>query len=294
MPNDIPIPDTHARDLRFGGAVSLALHAALLLVGLAVTTSRTRFTTPAVQTIRLEVDLPVTPPAAEILVTPAAPSADVPVPQPSAAPSADVPLPQPSATPLADVPLPQPIAIPPVDAPVPQAVTALPAATEERRPLASAPREVAPAAPAAVAADLALADRVTTLVATDAIAKRLSGTGTNTPRDHVPPPPMAAPAAGSHRTGTPQTSAIALRRELQPPYPLGARQRGEEGTVALETTVTTEGKPTLVSVITSSGFADLDRAARKALQRAGFHPATENGRPVEARAHITIVFRLTN
>jgi protein TonB len=81
---------------------------------------------------------------------------------------------------------------------------------------------------------------------------------------------------------------------LQPPYPLSARQRGEEGSVVLETTVTPDGTATQVSIVSSSGFADLDHAAVKALRRAGFHPATEKGRPVEARARLTITFRLTN
>jgi protein TonB len=267
MIHDGSIHATNARDMRLGSAVSLLLHAALLLlIGLAVTHSRATFTAPAVQTMRLEVELPLTTPTANTLVTSAAA---------------------------------------PVDAPVPQTVApprpALPATIEERLTFTETPQDAAPAAPDSVAPDRALAGDVTTLVATESITKRLFGSDTADARDTLPAAPTAPTAptglpvvTGNHRTGAPQAGAISLRKELQPPYPLGARQRGEEGTVVLETTVTAEGTPTRVSVISSSGFADLDHAARKALQRAGFHPATEDGRPVEARAHITIVFRLTN
>jgi protein TonB len=44
-------------------------------------------------------------------------------------------------------------------------------------------------------------------------------------------------------------------------YPSGSRTAGEQGLVLLRITVNANGRPTAVSVATSSGFARLDRAA---------------------------------
>ena len=64
--------------------------------------------------------------------------------------------------------------------------------------------------------------------------------------------------------------------------------------MVVEAVVSPDGRATSVSVLTSSRSAELDRAAVRAVERATFNPATENERAVEARARITIVFRLTN
>ena len=87
--------------------------------------------------------------------------------------------------------------------------------------------------------------------------------------------------------------AVALRHVVKPRYPAGAQQRGEEGQVVLEVVVAPDGSPSAVSVLASSGFGELDRAATKALERAAFHPAREGGRAVEARVRLTMIFRLT-
>jgi protein TonB len=260
MTPESTIRDTHARDLRLGGALSLAVHAALLLlVGLAVTHSRARFTAPAVQTLRVDVDIPVTTPSAEPLVTPGTVALDGPQPQPLTPPRPDLPPP-----------------------------------AEERIRFTDTPQDPAPAAPESVAP--ATAAGLTTMVATEPVTKRFFPAEATAPALST----VSASAATSAATavslipGPPRGGAITLRRELHPPYPHGARQRGEEGTVVLETTVTPAGEATQVTVVTSSGFPDLDRAATKALQRASFHPATEEGRAVEGRARLTIIFRLTN
>jgi protein TonB len=44
-------------------------------------------------------------------------------------------------------------------------------------------------------------------------------------------------------------------------YPAESRAAGEQGTVVLRIRVNTEGKPVEVTVISSSGFSRLDRAA---------------------------------
>ncbi|MBA7581872.1 hypothetical protein ES708_23785 [subsurface metagenome] len=69
---------------------------------------------------------------------------------------------------------------------------------------------------------------------------------------------------------------------IEPVYPLGARRRGEEGTVLLEIRVDRRGRVLEVEVIESSGYPLLDRSAEKALERTRFSPARQNGRSIKA------------
>lgn len=73
-------------------------------------------------------------------------------------------------------------------------------------------------------------------------------------------PSVAAPAP----THAPPTVDQALRRE--PAYPAAAAARGEEGTVVLRLTVAPDGTVQDAEVKTSSGHAELDRAALDAAQ----------------------------
>ena len=250
--------DSRTPDLRASGAVSLVVHGVLiLLVGVAVTHSRAQFTPPTIQMLRLDVDL-ATPVAAENAL---------------AVPSAS-----------------------PVEAAVPQ-VAALPRPAlamqqnEERMMPSAAPQDVAPAAPDSVEPRVSPAGGVTTFVATENTAKSLFGSGAEGAPEATPAGP-AGPANSGGSVGI--EGPISLHSGMKPLYPLGARQRGEQGTVVLDTTVAPDGHASTVTVASSSGFAELDRAAAKAVERARFNPATENGRAVEARARITIIFRLTN
>jgi protein TonB len=83
-----------------------------------------------------------------------------------------------------------------------------------------------------------------------------------------------------------------LERAIKPNYPIGSRRRGEEGTVILDVTVTGDGRAASVSLISSSGFPDLDRAAERAAEQARFKPGTRDGKPVESAARLTLIFRL--
>jgi protein TonB len=83
-----------------------------------------------------------------------------------------------------------------------------------------------------------------------------------------------------------------LDHAIRPVYPLGARQRGEEGTVVLDVNVAASGRASDVTLVTSSGFPALDRAAERAAAQARFTPAMRGGRPVESTARLTLVFRL--
>jgi periplasmic protein TonB len=83
-----------------------------------------------------------------------------------------------------------------------------------------------------------------------------------------------------------------LRRTIEPDYPKGARQRGEQGDVTLEIVVAETGRVGDVKIVQSSGFHELDEAARTAVKKARFTPAKQGARAVESVARITLTFRL--
>ena len=65
-------------------------------------------------------------------------------------------------------------------------------------------------------------------------------------------------------------------------YPKGAAQRGEEGTVYLSTLIAPDGHAEAVQVLQSSGYPDLDLAARQAISAWHFRPAIQGGQPVQS------------
>lgn len=111
--------------------------------------------------------------------------------------------------------------------------------------------------------------------------------GEDAPRyDAAPSVPAAAPR---------QAHVDAPRRPqrvIRPDYPRAARQRGEQGDVVLEIDVAADGSVASVAVATSSGFADLDAAALKAVKSARFSPAKSGDRAVASHARLTLSFKL--
>jgi len=83
-----------------------------------------------------------------------------------------------------------------------------------------------------------------------------------------------------------------LEQAIKPSYPIGARRRGEEGTVVLDVTVNPKGRASDVRLVSSCGFSELDNAAQRAAGQARFKPGTSNGQPVESAARLTLIFRL--
>lgn len=83
-----------------------------------------------------------------------------------------------------------------------------------------------------------------------------------------------------------------LDRPIRPTYPIGARRRGEEGTVILDVNVAADGAASSVTLVSSSGFPELDRAAERAAAQARFKPGTRDGRPIDSAARLTLIFRL--
>lgn len=82
------------------------------------------------------------------------------------------------------------------------------------------------------------------------------------------------------------------RRKIRPKYPDERRRRGEEGDVTLIVVVGEDGNVTEAAVERTSGFADFDAAAVKAVRSARFSPAESAGRPVVAPVRLTVSFRL--
>jgi TonB family protein len=80
--------------------------------------------------------------------------------------------------------------------------------------------------------------------------------------------------------------AIRAAIEKVKSYPPLARERGMEGTVTAEFTISTEGYPKNIRIVRSSGYEILDAAARRTLLRASPFP------PVQGRLEVPITFKL--
>jgi TonB family protein len=77
-----------------------------------------------------------------------------------------------------------------------------------------------------------------------------------------------------------------------PKYPESAREKGIEGTVSVEYTISTDGDVTGVSVSSSSGNSQLDDAAMDAVRGRRYHPAVQGGIPRNYRKRETFHFAL--
>ncbi len=131
------------------------------------------------------------------------------------------------------------------------------------------------------------------------------------PRPDFPPPEMPAteehtethpsPAADepSRVAAEPGGAAAARidqpprpRQSIKPDYPSGARRRGEEGSVILNVTINAAGAAQQVEIVESSGFKELDEAARQAVIKARFNPGRISDKRVASQARLTIIFKL--
>lgn len=112
----------------------------------------------------------------------------------------------------------------------------------------------------------------------------------------VAPPVEPAPADVPSSESTRETAQVDVppqpRTQFRPSYPRGARARGEQGIVTLVIEVSAGGRAAAVRVDVSSGFPELDRAAVAAVRRAGFVPASRDGRSVPGTIRLPIDFRL--
>lgn len=77
---------------------------------------------------------------------------------------------------------------------------------------------------------------------------------------------------------------------IQPEYPFGARRRGYEGTVVFTVVVSPAGAVLDLRLDQSSGFEELDEAARRAIRNADYLPGSDSD-PMAVR--VRVVFRLS-
>jgi D-alanyl-D-alanine endopeptidase (penicillin-binding protein 7) len=68
----------------------------------------------------------------------------------------------------------------------------------------------------------------------------------------------------------------------KPQWPGEDLAAGHEGTVTISYLINTEGKAVDSKILNSSGYQGLDEAARVAIGKCDFKPATQNGKPVQA------------
>ena len=108
----------------------------------------------------------------------------------------------------------------------------------------------------------------------------------------MPPAPTQEAAPSAPRQARVDAPPKPLKT-IKPDYPRNARQRGEEGDVGLEISINERGRVDSVSVVSSSGYAELDAAAVHAVQKARFMPAMAGRTAVSSTAHLTITFRIT-
>lgn len=115
------------------------------------------------------------------------------------------------------------------------------------------------------------------------------------------PPVMPAPEPPAHEPPAPPVrepmrpdSPPRAIFTTEPTYPAHARRSGIEGYVDLVFRVTAEGKATDIRVQRSEPGDVFVAAAKAAVRRWRFAPATRNGRPVATRAKQRLTFQLTD
>lgn len=118
---------------------------------------------------------------------------------------------------------------------------------------------------------------------------------TSLPKRYAAPPDKTASrksqAPSGGQKGARQAQADYLRNP-PPFYPQQARIEHRQGVVLLMVSVSASGDPTSVSVSRSSGYADLDQSAVRAVRNWKFHPANAGGMPIFSTVGIPVNFEL--
>jgi TonB family protein len=96
-----------------------------------------------------------------------------------------------------------------------------------------------------------------------------------------------SPAAGPD-----QEAHVVERKALD--YPVESLRKGETGSVTIRVRIDAEGNPSDARVEQSSGFRNLDRAARQAVMRWSYAPKIVNSIAVESEILVPVDFKLDN
>lgn len=103
---------------------------------------------------------------------------------------------------------------------------------------------------------------------------------------------MTATDAGLPAAATAPDFEAAYLNNPAPVYPMASRRAREHGTVVLRVLVNPAGRAQTIELANSSGFSRLDKAARDAVERWRFVPASQDGRPVMAWVLVPVIFSL--
>ena len=100
----------------------------------------------------------------------------------------------------------------------------------------------------------------------------------------------ATTGGGSGNEIVPATHIGGHLNNPPPPLPRLSLENGEQGSVGLRVQVSAEGRAMSVVVSKSSGFPRLDRAAKTAVEKYRFRPATRGGVPIPFSYDFSINF----
>ena len=123
------------------------------------------------------------------------------------------------------------------------------------------------------------------------------------PQTTPAPPSQSAPEVNLDADGDPGTGIVSgpnvvpaspsdSQINTPPSYPRAAAMRREQGSVGLIVSIAPDGRAAAVDIASSSGYTALDDAARRAVARWHFRPATEDGKPVPSVFNEQIEFTL--
>jgi D-alanyl-D-alanine endopeptidase (penicillin-binding protein 7) len=104
--------------------------------------------------------------------------------------------------------------------------------------------------------------------------------------------PGGRPQAVPESRGETRGAVADFRTCRKPHYPPADLAAGHQGTVTIAFMVDERGQVANSSIAKSSGYASMDEAARSALALCSFHPALEDGKPVQQVAHVQYVWSL--
>ena len=82
-----------------------------------------------------------------------------------------------------------------------------------------------------------------------------------------------------------------LITKVQPVYPAPAKAAGTQGTVVLDTVISTDGVPEEISVVASPSD-DLTQSALEAVRQWRYRPTLLNGNPVEVTTEVRVSYTL--
>jgi TonB family protein len=103
---------------------------------------------------------------------------------------------------------------------------------------------------------------------------------------------LALALAGAVQPAHADSAVVDFNSCAKPHYPQADIQARHEGAVALAFLVKTDGTVGESKVDSSSGFPTLDEAARSAIGKCRFKPATKNGKAVQEWTKVQYVWSL--